>query len=153
MKVIITPTYFLFVFIAIFGLIGSIFLNVPVWVMAVIGVALAYFLLHEWMHVYAAKNVGIPIDTVILDIGDNRTFVTEDKNNPDDNRKIAHVFLAGAIFDMVFWGALIFLLIVDGIIQHDILELLFATFLFLANIWSSTIEWSDFQQYHKLIGA
>jgi hypothetical protein len=154
MKVIVTPAYLLFVFISVFGLIASIYLTVPVWAIAVLFTSLAIILLHEWTHVYAAQKVGISVNTVILDLGNNTTFLDREKqDDPESDKKEAMVFLAGAVFDSVFWLSLITFLVVNSILSNNVIELIIACILAPAIIWGFNFEWSDYRQYQKRIGA
>ena len=154
MKVIITPMYLLFVFISILGLVACLYLNLPAWATVFLGVSLAMFLLHEWMHIYAAQNVGIPVNTVIFDIGNNITFLEPgDEKDPEHTKKEAKVFLAGAAFDFIFWGALVIFLLLDSVIHLNLIEFLGMEILSLMALWGFNLEWSDYRQYRKRIGG
>lgn len=154
MKVIVTPSYLLFVFTSIVGLIASIYLKVPTWAIAVLIISLTIVLLHEWTHVYAARKVGVSINTVILDLGNNATFLDRDnKDDPKSDKKEAIVFLAGAICDSVLWTSLITYLVVDSILSSNPIELVITSCLAPAIIWGFHFEWSDYRQYQKRMGA
>ena len=162
MKVIITPIYLLFVFISILGIVACLYLNLPIWVIVFLGVSLAIFLLHEWMHIYAAHIVGITVNTVIFDIGNNATFIEPgDGKDPEHIKKEAKIFLAGVVFDLIFWGVLVTFLIADSLIYPAIdgtynlinaIEFFLGMFLLLVVYWGNGIEWSDYQQYRKRVG-
>jgi len=148
MKVIVTPWYFIFIFILIVGLAASLSIPLQLWAITFIAVSLAIFLLHEWVHVYVASRVGIEIGMVILDIGNNTTFFKRSQ----DPEKEARLYLAGALFDTALWGCLVIVLLVSAIRDHNALLFVIAVALVLLIIWSFGFESSDYQEYRKRTG-
>ena len=147
-KIHVSKWYLLVVFLLWIGSVGSAIWGWPVWsTISFIAIFMIYAG-HEWMHVWVAEENGLTVEQVNLDVnGFQVTDFSGDTDDPDLNKKAAKVFLAGSVWDSVWFTITAFSSFFYYRFTGDITPLMFGSGIIIVLIFNLACPGSDWQNY------
>jgi hypothetical protein len=152
MEITITKDYLAVLFTLWICSVGSAVWGWPIWTTVSF---MCFFLIyggHEWAHFWICNVNNMQVDAVNLATGGKTdidfSILSED---PDKDRKISDVYLAGVVWDSVFFAISILSSIFYGYLFGDMIPVTFGLSLILLLIFNLAMPGSDWQNYFKVI--
>ena len=122
----------------------------PVWITVSFMAFFAIYAGHEWTHVVVASMNGMEITEISLsNAGNTHTLFMEAEEGPGKGKAEADVYLAGVVWDSVFFAISILSSTFYFYYYHDQTPLTFAGSLIMLLIFNLAVPGSDWREYRK----
>jgi hypothetical protein len=149
-KIHVSKWYLLLLSLLWTGSVGSAAWGWPVWTTISFVAMFMIYAGHEWMHVWVAEENGLTVNQVILDVqGDQETIFSGDSEDPDMNKKFSKVFLAGSVWDSIWFTITCLSSIFYSLYTGDITAMIFGSGVIIVLIFNLACPGSDWQNYMK----
>jgi hypothetical protein len=149
MEINITKNYLAVLFVLWISPIINAVWGGPIWITISF---MCFFLIyagHEWMHVWICRIHDLNIDSVNLQTGGKTYILFEPAEGKSKNKIESDVYLAGVVWDSIFFAIAIFSAIFFAMSQRDSLPFTFGISLVLLLIFNLAMPGSDWQEFHK----
>lgn len=124
----------------------------PIWVTVSLLSFFAIYAGHEWIHVWVCKINNLDVETVFLSVGGKTHIVFEvPEEGPDKLRIEADVYLAGVVWDSVWFTISILSSITYALFMQDQTPFTFGISLIVLLIFLLAWPGSDWQEFMKRI--
>jgi len=150
MEIYISKKYLAFLFILWIAPTVNAIWGGPIWVTISFMAAFAIYAGHEWVHVWVCKINNLDVDSIILGTGsETRNYFIVDTEDPDRNRKESDVYLAGVVWDSIWFTVAILSCMFYALSQWDNTPITVGFCLILVLIFNLAMPGSDWHEFMK----